>query len=175
MATTSGTEPQPVLITLPDADRKQVHIVLRHPVPDMYAGKGLLLDVQLRNDSSQAISSDYPQRVFLGYHWANEDGSYDTYAGRRTALPAALAPGGQCNIEMRIIPPARAGNYELQVGLLQEGISWFETGDPQHLQKTPVTVLPLEAGKLRALKKLPRYAEDRTVQVDTPRQFSVSS
>ena len=168
MATTSGTEPQPVLITLPDADRKQVHIVLRHPVPDMYAGKGLLLDVQLRNDSSQAISSDYPQRVFLGYHWANEDGSYDTYAGRRTALPAALAPGGQCNIEMRIIPPARAGNYELQVGLLQEGISWFETGDPQHLQKTPVTVLALEGGKLRALKKLPRYAEDRTVRVDTP-------
>ena len=90
MAITSGTEPQPVLIALPDADRKQVHIVLRHPLPEMRAGKGLLLDVQLRNDSSQAISSDYPQRVFLAYHWVKEDGSYDTYDGRRTALPATL-------------------------------------------------------------------------------------
>ena len=121
MATTSGTEPQPVLITLPDADRKQVHIVLRHPLPDMHAGKGLLLDVQLRNDSSQAISSDYPQRVFLGYHWANEDGSYDTYAGRRTALPAALAPGGQCNIEMRIPPRPGPGTMNCRSACCRRG------------------------------------------------------
>ena len=168
MATTSSVEPQPVLIALPDSDRRQIHIVVRQPIPEVRAGRAMLLDVQLRNDSSRSISSEPPQRVFVAYHWVRPDGSYEKYAGRRTALPAPLPGGGQCNLEMKLTPPAEAGQYELQVGLLQEGISWFETTDPQHLQKTPVNVLPRELQSLRALKKLPRYAEDRTVQVDTP-------
>jgi len=168
MATTSTLEPKPALSVLPNADRKQIHIVLRQPIPEIRAGKSMLLDVQLRNDSSRTISSDATQQVMLAYHWANPDGSYEQFAGKRTKLPEPLSGGGQCNLEMRIIPPAQAGQYELQVGLLQEGISWFETNDPHHLQKVTVNVLAREFASIRALKKLPRYAEDRSVQVDTP-------
>lgn len=168
MATITDLEPQPILIALPAADRKQIHIVVRQPLPEIRAGKAMLLDVQLRNDSSQSITSEPPQRVLLSYHWAKPDGSYEKYAGRRTALPAPLASGGQCNIQMRIAPPATKGEYELQVGLLQEGISWFEIGNPHHLQKFPVQVLARDMKSLRAMKKLPRYAEDRSVHVDTP-------
>ncbi len=168
MATISELEPQPVAIALPDSDRKRIHIVVRQPIPETLAGKSLMLDVQVRNESSQAIASDYPLRVFLAYHWARADGSYEQYDGVRTALPEPLPAGGQCNLEMRLAPPARPGHFELQVGLLQEGISWFETGDHQHLQKHPVQVQSRAQNALRSLKKLPRYAEDRSVQVDTP-------
>jgi radical SAM protein with 4Fe4S-binding SPASM domain len=168
MATTSSLEPEPALKALPDADRRNIHIVVRQHIPEVCAGRQMLLDVQLRNDSSQSISSDAPQQVFLSYHWANIDGSYEQYAGKRTKLSQPLPSGGQCNLEMRIAPPAKPGQYELQVGLLQEGISWFETRNPQHLQKVMVKVLAGGQASLRALKKLPRYAEDRSVQVDTP-------
>jgi hypothetical protein len=173
MATTTSLEPKPTLRALPDSDRKQVHVVLRQPIPEMRAGKGLLLDVQLRNDSSQTISSDAPQRVLLAYHWVNPDGSFEQFAGKRTKLREPLPSGGQCNLEMRITPPAKPGQYELQVGLLQEGISWFETRDPQHLQKVTVDVLSGELTSLRGLKKLPRYAEDRSVQAASYIQLRV--
>lgn len=144
MATNSNLEPKPALSLLPDADRKQIHIVLRQPIPEMRAGKSMLLDVQLRNDSSRTISSYAPQQVMLAYHWVNPDGSYEQFAGKRTNLSEPLPAGGQCNLEMRVMPPAQAGQYELQVGLLQEGISWFETRDPHHLQKVTVNVLARE-------------------------------
>lgn len=168
METAGGLQAQPVLIALPDTERKKVHLVVRQPLPEMRAGTHMLLDVQLRNDSSQALSSSDSMRLFLAYHWLRPDGSYEHYEGLRSPLPEPVASGGQANLEIRLMPPPQAGEYELQVGLLQEGISWFETGDPQHLQKLPVTVLPAEKKSLRALKKLPRYAEDRSVQVDAP-------
>lgn len=168
MATIRDMEPEPILIALPAAERRMIHIVVRQPLPEFRAGQPMRLDVQLRNDAARSISSEYPQRVLLSYHWARPDGSHEQYAGRRTALPAPLAAGGQCNIQMRVMPPAKPGAYELQVGLLQEGISWFEIGNPQHLQRLPVEVLPRDMKSLRAMKPLPRYAEDRTVQVDAP-------
>tara|TARA_R110001599_G_C12277382_1_gene663207 strand:- start:14 stop:466 length:453 start_codon:yes stop_codon:yes gene_type:complete len=141
MATPSSLQPEPTLVALPTADRKKIHIVLRHPLPEMHAGQSMLLDVQLSNDATQSISSDHPLRVLLAYHWVKPDGSYELFAGKRTRLPDHLPSGGQCNLEMRVTPPAEPGKYELQVGLLQEGISWFETSDPQHLQKVTVNVV----------------------------------
>ena len=35
MATTSSVKPQPVLIALPDSDRRQIHIVVRQPIPEV--------------------------------------------------------------------------------------------------------------------------------------------
>lgn len=164
----SDTGHKPVLLALPARQRKQIQLKIGEPATTATVGERFKLDVQITNKSSESISSELPQRVFLAYHWADDAGNYEQYAGMRTALPDTLIAGEASTVTMTINPPIRAGDFELQVGLLQEGISWFEKGDPQHLQKLTVTVKAGKPGAAAALKVMQRFAQDRPVQVDTP-------
>jgi hypothetical protein len=45
--------------------------------------------------------------------------------GVRTALPYDLAPGEWVFIEARVTAPARPGDYQLQIDLVQDYVTWF--------------------------------------------------
>ena len=47
------------------------------------------------------------------------------YDGWRTPLPRDLAPGEQAFIGLRVKAPEQAGEYQLQIDLTQEKVTWF--------------------------------------------------
>nr|MBA3240949.1 hypothetical protein [Acidobacteriota bacterium] len=65
-------------------------------------------------------------RLFLGNHWldaggvrvlVNDDG--------RSSLPYDLVPGEEIELLLTVTAPRAAGEYVLEVDMLQEGMSWF--------------------------------------------------
>ncbi|UXZ55069.1 hypothetical protein LOS15_03265 [Halomonas sp. 7T] len=64
----------------------------------------------------------YPVR--LGAHLLTPNGEPVQADLLRAALTANLAPGEQDSVEI-LLPPTEAGDYRLDVDLLQEGVAWF--------------------------------------------------
>jgi hypothetical protein len=65
--------------------------------------------------------------VNVAYHWYDERGKLVVWDGARSALPADLAPGKQTTLEVRVLPPPRAGRFKLVYDLVWEGQWWFST------------------------------------------------
>ena len=64
--------------------------------------------------------------VGVSYHWLGADSSaMIIYDGWRTPLPRDLAPGEQAFIGLRVKAPEQAGEYQLQIDLTQEKVTWF--------------------------------------------------
>jgi len=64
--------------------------------------------------------------VRVSYHWLGADSSaMIIYDGWRTPLPRDLAPGEQAFIGLRVKAPEQAGEYQLQIDLTQEKVTWF--------------------------------------------------
>jgi 2-polyprenyl-3-methyl-5-hydroxy-6-metoxy-1,4-benzoquinol methylase len=82
--------------------------------------------VEVRNGAAEKISSRAPFPLHLSYHWlSTQDGSIDTFDGLRTSL-GTIYPHQQRRIPMEIRAPSKAGDYILQLRLVQEGVRWHE-------------------------------------------------
>ncbi len=70
--------------------------------------------------------------VSVSYHWLSAD-SQDMIIleGVRTALPNDLAPGEQVSLGLRVKAPSQAGDYRLQIDLVQEYVTWFSVRSGQ--------------------------------------------
>jgi radical SAM protein with 4Fe4S-binding SPASM domain len=164
MEQASPSAQQPASLTA--QERTKIRVAVPGTIDDIQANRNFKLPVCVNNGSTAAISSDPSPAVYLSYHWANTDGEYAVYDGLRSALASEIAPGQKLDTTMSIKPPADAGVYELQIGLIQKQVSWFEVDNPAHLQKLEVQVAaakPAAGGKLLA-----HYAQDRPVEVETP-------
>ena len=64
-------------------------------------------------------------RVSLGNHWLDLSGNIVTNDDGRSTLLTDLYPGQTTNVELTINAPRRTGEYQLELDLLQEGVSWF--------------------------------------------------
>jgi hypothetical protein len=73
--------------------------------------------------------------VRLGVLWLRRDGAEKPAAIQRVELPHALVPGYSVEFAFDLVPtapegPLAAGENEVWIGLLQEGVSWFySSGD----------------------------------------------
>jgi hypothetical protein len=65
-------------------------------------------------------------RVAAAYHWLDERGEAVVFDGARTLLPEDVPPGGSVEVRMRLAAPARPGDYELVLTLVQESVAWFD-------------------------------------------------
>ena len=78
-------------------------------------------------------------QVNLSYHWRAPGGEFVVFDGERTALPARMAPGEAVTVRARVRAPETAGDYVLQLDLVQERVAWFESqGSPA--PSAPVTI-----------------------------------
>ena len=161
-------EQEPVAAGLSIAQREHIRLTVQAPASTMPGRRPFRLPVSLTNSCSETLSSDYPYRLNVAYHWVDANGGYAPFDGVRTALPRPLDQGDTCEFEMTVRPPLEPGNYTLQVGLVQEQVSWFEADLPDHLQTFPVEVLEPAKPSLRGFKKIPRYAQDRPIEVEAP-------
>ncbi len=85
--------------------------------------------VTITNTSTGWYSSSFPNHpVCVSYHWAR-DGEVIELDGIRTFLPEPLGPGQTVELPLTVAVPDGAGEYELQVALVQESFAWFDQID----------------------------------------------
>ncbi len=101
----------------------------RTPPARLRAGERRALSVVVRN----AGRGKWPAlggagqnfRLFLGNHWLDTSGRVIVNDDGRSSLPYDLAPGDEIELLLTVTAPPSAGEYTLEVDLLQEGVSWF--------------------------------------------------
>jgi SAM-dependent methyltransferase len=92
----------------------------------------LVADVAIRNESWRTLKSDgVAHPVFLSYRWLDRQRRPIVKEGRRSPLPRPLEPGESCHVGVRIQTPATAGDYLIEIDIVEEGVAWFsEVGVP---------------------------------------------
>ena len=92
----------------------------------------LVADVAIRNESWRTLKSDgVVHPVFLSYRWLDRQRRPIVKEGRRSPLPRPLEPGESCHVGVRIQAPATAGDYLIEIDIVEEGVAWFsEVGVP---------------------------------------------
>jgi hypothetical protein len=66
-----------------------------------------------------------PGVINPSYHLLTPSGAVFVWDGARTKLAAPLAKGQGAVVLLQVLLPQAAGTYDLQVDLVQEGITWF--------------------------------------------------
>lgn len=74
-------------------------------------------------------------RVYVGNHWLSADGRPVVNDDGRAALPNDLAPGAEAEVTLAVTAPRAAGEYLLELDLLQESVSWFGLKGSQTLRQ----------------------------------------
>jgi SAM-dependent methyltransferase len=100
--------------------------------PEAAAATSLLCALTLRNRSWRPLQPP----VFASYHWLDAKGGVVVQDGARTPLPRPVAPGGECELTLRVDTPATAGRYTLAVDLVEEGVSWFSAAGAPLLRRS---------------------------------------
>ena len=114
-------------------------------VPELRAGQPATVRVELRNAGSVRWPDPTVARppgafaVRLVHRWRPRDGPPPLFEPPRVDLPAPLEPGAWLTLRVPVIAP-RAGDWVLELGLVQEMVAWFEEKGASTLQR-PVTVL----------------------------------
>ncbi|MFN2499239.1 MAG: hypothetical protein ABR557_09155 [Pyrinomonadaceae bacterium] len=79
-----------------------------------------------------------PLQLYLGNHWLDAAGRDLVHDDGRASLTRNLAPGETMELKLVVNAPKLAGNYILELDMLQEGVSWFAT------QGSPTVRLPIK-------------------------------
>lgn len=82
--------------------------------------------------------------VRLGYRWwrlGDTRRPFQDYADARGELPGPLPPGNTAVLVVQVVAPSKPGKYNLQLDLVQELVSWFESKGASLLM-VPVEVVP---------------------------------
>lgn len=141
------------------------------PVPRMTAGRTVQALCTIENRSTVTWSSTPPNPVQLGLRWHDAHTRRLVRLRQRIELPRPLAPGEMVEVPMAISPPAVAGDYLLTVGLVQEGVAWFEAADVEATAVAAVRVAA-EPGAEPALP--PPELADRVAGTDDLAWFHLS-
>jgi uncharacterized protein YcfL len=95
----------------------------------MTARRTATADITIKNTSKNKWSSKSNDKgrnaVNLSYHWFDRKGAVVVFDGLRTPLPNDVQPGESVQLRATIQPPDRAGQYTLEVTLVQETVAWF--------------------------------------------------
>jgi len=106
---------------------------------EMKPGEERLVSVSLKNTGGQEWDAS---QIRISYHWytANATRMIDQYDGLRSPLPRNVGPGQQVTVDnVRVGAPDQEGAYLLQLTLVQEFVTWFETQGANTLT-VPVTI-----------------------------------
>jgi hypothetical protein len=126
----------------------KAQITLANPPAKLRAGQKETIVVHVKNVSDVMwwlrggeINEGQGNRFYIavGNRWLDKDGKRTTEMEGRNAIPRDLRPGEESDVSLLITAPKQAGDYQLEVDMIQEQVSWFgEKGSPTF--KAPVTV-----------------------------------
>lgn len=66
-----------------------------------------------------------PFQISLGNHWLDSTGSEVVHDDGRASITRDLKPGEEVELKLVVNAPKQAGEYILELDMLQEGVSWF--------------------------------------------------
>jgi glycosyltransferase involved in cell wall biosynthesis len=124
---------------LHEPGRLGVEYRLLEPPPPARVGLGLPLRVAIRNTGAAVWPNTEPHPVNLSYHWRDAQGAMVDFNGVRALLPAPLQPGEAAELELWAEPPERAGDYLLELDMVEENRGWFSLQGVASLT-VPITV-----------------------------------
>jgi hypothetical protein len=148
---TSSTPLQPRSATLQGRLRGLLlpiaRAILRRPTPphrvtyvqatlprQMRVGQIYEAAATIRNDNKVGWTppAGSPNGFSLSYHWFSADGgTMIVKEGMRAALPNRIDPGQTVNMTFSIASPQQAGQFILELDVVQEGVTWFsDAGTP---------------------------------------------
>ncbi len=105
----------------------RAHVLAPHQL-DLIANGGRYVTVRVTNIGLLPWDSSESPPVLLSYHWLADGGDrVVTYDGERTEFPETVGPGETVTVDAFVRAPARAGTYQLEWDVVQEGLLWFST------------------------------------------------
>lgn len=112
-----------------------------HNIPaQMTVGRTVTAVITVKNSSQNKWPSKPNDKgrnaVNLSYHWRDRKGAIVVFDGLRTSLPNDVQPGSSVQLKAMIQPPDRAGQYALEVTLVQEGVAWFPERNGDKITRT---------------------------------------
>jgi SAM-dependent methyltransferase len=114
-----------------DAAQCAARITVIEPPTSVRAGERLTLSCVVENKGNEPWRSVGFHQVRLGNHWLSTDGDCVVRDDGRTMFPHDLGPGERVALELPVAAPARAGDYLLELDIVEEGLAWFaDRGSP---------------------------------------------
>ena len=124
-----------------DAFRAEIRAI--NYLPHLRAREAATIRVAVRNAGAIAWlareRSAAPFQINIGNHWLDSEGRVITNDDGRATLLQDLLPGQEAEFSFTINAPKNAGQYIVEVDVLQENVSWFGLKGSKTL-RLPVTV-----------------------------------
>lgn len=125
---------------LPDSAFR-AEITVANPPAHLSAGEPVTVRVSVKNTSEvtwrgRDWTAD-PFQIAAGNHWLDGDGKTIVNDDGRAPFTRDVRSGETIEIPLTINAPSRGGNYQLEIDLVQEGVSWFG------LRGSPTLRLPI--------------------------------
>jgi len=121
---------------LPD-DAFRAHVAFDAPKGSLHTGSPVNVPVTVRNESSTewpTMSQGGWYHVTVANRWLDAKGKVVIADDGRGLLPHDLAPGEEAQVVLTVNAPLEEGDYQLQIDLVQEGVSWFQHKGSQPAQ-----------------------------------------
>jgi 4-amino-4-deoxy-L-arabinose transferase-like glycosyltransferase len=113
---------------LPDSGF-HAEIKIAHPPVRLAPGEKATLIISIKNISDVSWKGrDWhadPYQIAAGNHWLDSQGEIVINDDGRAPLTRDLPPGESIEIPLTINAPSQSGNFQLEIDMLQEGVSWF--------------------------------------------------
>jgi hypothetical protein len=88
------------------------------------------IKVKIRNMGSHVWPTkglpDGKFKVNVTYRWLDKDNRIVIPDGLRTGLPHDVNPNEEIALEVQVAAPNQAGDYILELSIVQEGVAWFQ-------------------------------------------------
>jgi hypothetical protein len=89
------------------------------------------IPVEVKNVSSETWRSSDRSGIALANRWLNMEGKVVDSVDGRAPLAGNLEPGSSVEMELTVKAPAKAGQWLLELDLVEEGVTWFkDRGSP---------------------------------------------
>ena len=111
------------------------------------AGQSLIIPVRVKNTSTVTWKPTINSGIRLGNHWLDEQGEVVCWSDGIVKLNQEVSPGKVIRLDLFVNIPENPGKYQLELDLVEEGITWFK-GKGSQSTVVDVTVQPLKNNSL---------------------------
>jgi hypothetical protein len=92
----------------------------------MKPGQVGLVTTRVTNDSPKTWPATAESGIALGNHWLSSAGELVVWADGRTELHQCVPSGATITLDLQVRAPTVAGEYLLEIDLVEEGVTWFK-------------------------------------------------
>jgi O-antigen ligase len=95
---------------------------------DLVADRSQYVPLEVTNTGLASWDSRADPPMLLSYHWLDDEGSrVVAFEGERTEFGETVEPGETITVRAFVRAPRRAGAFQLEWDVVQEGVLWFST------------------------------------------------